>query len=109
MSSNRFKIAKTNYWVRAVDAACYARNLLVKGKNTISAFENFLSRKPRRNRLRILDCVAYSKKRHGIKKIKNRSKAPKCLFIGCSDNTTAYLLQNKKIGKFPLLYTLGNQ
>ena len=77
MPSNRFKIAKTNYWVRAVDAACYARNLLVKGKNTISAFEIFLGRNPRRNHLRIFACVAHSKKRHGIKKIEIRSQSPK--------------------------------
>ena len=32
-----------SYWVRAVDTACYARNLVVKDKNTKSAFENFLA------------------------------------------------------------------
>ena len=32
-----------SYWVRAVDTACYARNLIVKDKNTKSAFEIFLA------------------------------------------------------------------
>ena len=32
-----------SYCVRAVDTACYARNLVVKDKNTKSDFKNFLA------------------------------------------------------------------
>ena len=41
-------------------------------------------------------CVAYSKNCDASKKSKFDPKATKCLFIGYSDNTTAYLLQNIK-------------
>ena len=85
-----------NYWVRAVDTACYARNLVVKDKNTKSAFEKFFGRKPRSDHLKVFGCVAYSKNRDASKKSKFDPKATKCLFIGYSDNTTAYLLQNIK-------------
>ena len=33
-----------NYWVRAVDTERYARNLVVKDKDTKSAFESFLAK-----------------------------------------------------------------
>ena len=89
------------YWVRAVDTACYARNLVVKDKNTQSAFENFFfSRKPRSDHLKVFGCVAYSKNHDDCKKTKFDPKATKCLFIGYSDNTTAYLLQNIKTRQF---------
>ena len=83
-----------SYWVRAVDTACYARNLVVKDKNTKSAFKNFFGRKPRSDHLKVFGCVAYSKNRDASKKSKFDPKATKCLFNGYSDNTTAYLLQN---------------
>ena len=85
-----------SYWVRAVDTACYARNLVVKDKNAKSAFEKFFGRKPRSDHLKVFGCVAYSKNRDASKKSKFDPKATKCLFIGYSDNTTAYLLQNIK-------------
>ena len=37
-------ILPKSYWVRAVDTACYARNLVVRDKNTKSAFEKFFGR-----------------------------------------------------------------
>ena len=85
-----------SYWVRAVDIACYARNLVVKDKNTKSAFENFFGRKLRSDHLKVFGCVAYSKNRDASKKSKFDRNATKCLFIGYSDDITAYLLQNIK-------------
>ena len=85
-----------SYWVRPVDTACYARNLVVKDKNTKSAFEKFFGRKPRSDHLKIFGCVAYSKNCDANKKSKFYPKATKCLFNVYSDNTTACLLQNKK-------------
>ena len=89
------KLTKS-YWVRAVETAYYARNLVVKDKNTKSAFEKFFGRQPRSEHLNVFGCVAYSKNRDTSKKSKFEPKATKCLFIGYSDNTTAYLLQNLK-------------
>ena len=73
-----------NFCVRAVDTSCYARNLVVKDKNTNSAFEKFFGRKPGRENLKIFGCVAYSKNREASKNSKLDPKATKCLFIGCS-------------------------
>ena len=83
-----------SYCVQAVDTACYARNLVVKDKNTKSAFEKLFGGKPRSKHLKIFGCVAYSKNRNASKKSKFDPNATNCLFIGYSDNTTAYLLQN---------------
>ena len=85
-----------SYWVRAVDTACYARNLVVKDKNTKSAFEQFFGRKPRSDHLKVFGCIAYSKNCDACQKSKFDPKTAKCLFINYSDNTTAYLLQNIK-------------
>ena len=57
-----------SFWVRAVDTACYARNLVVKDKNTKSAFEKFFGRKSRSDHLKLFGCVAYSKNRDASKK-----------------------------------------
>ena len=83
-------------WVRAVDKACYARNLVVKDKNTKSVFKKFFVGKPRTHHLKIFGCVAHSKHRDASEKSKFYPKATKCLLIGYSDNTTNYLLQNIK-------------
>ena len=48
-----------SYWVRGVDTACNARKLVVKDKNTKSAFEKFFGRKPRSDHLKVFGCVAY--------------------------------------------------
>ena len=85
-----------SYWFRAVDTACYARNLVGKDKNTNSAFEKIFGRKPRSDHLKVFGCVVYSKNCDASKKSKFDPKATKCLFVGYSDNTTAYLLQNIK-------------
>ena len=84
------------YCVWAVDIACYARNLVVKDKKKELAFEKFFGRKPRSDHLKVIVCVAYSKNRDASEKSKFDPKAKECLFIGYSDNTTAYLLQNIK-------------
>ena len=59
-----------SYWVRAVDTAFYAENLVVNDKNTKSAFEAFFGRKPRTDYLKVFGCVAYSKNRDASKKSK---------------------------------------
>ena len=84
------------YRVRAVDKACYARNLVVKDKNTKSVFKKFFVGKPRTHHLKIFGSVAHSKHRDASEKPKFDPKATKCLLIGYSDNTTNYLLQNIK-------------
>ena len=85
-----------SYWVRAVDTACYARKLVVKDKNTKSAFRKFFGRKPRCNHLEIFVCVIYSRNRVVSKKSKFDPKASKCLFIGYFDITKKLFVAKHK-------------
>ena len=67
---------------------------MVPNKYTKSAFEKFFGRESKINHLKLFGFVAYSKNCDASKKSKFDQKAKKYLFIGYSDKTKAYLLQN---------------
>ena len=86
------------YWLRAVDTAAYARNLVKKDKNEKTPYEKFWGRKPKTDHLKVSGCLAYVKNRNR-EKSKFDCKARKHVFLGYDGNSTAYLLQDVETRK----------
>lgn len=83
-----------HYWVKALSTAAHIRNLTViaNSKYDKSPFEIFIGKLPRRNHLRIFWMHSIFDEEKGQLK-EARFEIGKSTFIGYSDKSTAYILQ----------------